>query len=94
MENTYDREFDVVPSRLRRPGAVVLEIDDEIRPSSILTTRPTRAITAGTGTCRELPASNGSATDVPTGSLLAIRGYGATGSATRSRRESQGFESL
>ena len=29
VENTYDREFDVVPSRLRRPGAVVLEIDDE-----------------------------------------------------------------
>jgi hypothetical protein len=24
-----DREYDVVPSRLRRPGAVVLEIDDE-----------------------------------------------------------------
>ena len=29
VDNTYDREFDVVPSRLRRPGAVVLEIDDE-----------------------------------------------------------------
>ncbi len=29
VENTYDREFDVVPARLRRPGAVVLEIDDE-----------------------------------------------------------------
>ncbi|HET9563240.1 MAG TPA: gephyrin-like molybdotransferase receptor GlpR [Mycobacterium sp.] len=29
VENTGDREFDVVPSRLRRPGAVVLEIDDE-----------------------------------------------------------------
>ncbi|BBZ18919.1 divisome protein SepX/GlpR [Mycolicibacterium gadium] len=29
VENTDDREFDVVPSRLRRPGAVVLEIDDE-----------------------------------------------------------------
>jgi len=29
VENTYDREFDLVPSRLRRPGAVVLEIDDE-----------------------------------------------------------------
>jgi hypothetical protein len=29
VENTYDPEFDVVPSRLRRPGAVVLEIDDE-----------------------------------------------------------------
>ena len=28
-ENTDDREFDVVPSRLRRPGSVVLEIDDE-----------------------------------------------------------------
>lgn len=28
VENAYDREFDVVPSRLRRPGAVVLEIDD------------------------------------------------------------------
>jgi hypothetical protein len=29
VENTYDREFDLVPSRLRRPGSVVLEIDDE-----------------------------------------------------------------
>ena len=29
VENAADREFDVVPSRLRRPGAVVLEIDDE-----------------------------------------------------------------
>jgi hypothetical protein len=29
VESTDDRAFDVVPSRLRRPGAVVLEIDDE-----------------------------------------------------------------
>ena len=29
VENTSDQEFDVVPARLRRPGAVVLEIDDE-----------------------------------------------------------------
>ncbi|BBX97874.1 divisome protein SepX/GlpR [Mycobacterium lacus] len=29
VENTHDREYEVVPSRLRRPGAVVLEIDDE-----------------------------------------------------------------
>jgi hypothetical protein len=29
VENANDREFDVVPSRLRRPGSVVLEIDDE-----------------------------------------------------------------
>jgi uncharacterized membrane protein len=29
VENTGDGEFDVVPSRLRRPGAAVLEIDDE-----------------------------------------------------------------
>ncbi|CAM4206858.1 hypothetical protein MB901379_03955 [Mycobacterium basiliense] len=29
VENAYDREYQVVPSRLRRPGAVVLEIDDE-----------------------------------------------------------------
>ncbi len=29
VENTADREYDLVPSRLRRPGAVVLEIDDE-----------------------------------------------------------------
>lgn len=29
VENTEDRDYDVVPSRLRRPGAVVLEIDDE-----------------------------------------------------------------
>jgi len=29
VENAHDREYDVIPSRLRRPGAVVLEIDDE-----------------------------------------------------------------
>ncbi|WP_374024685.1 gephyrin-like molybdotransferase receptor GlpR [Mycobacterium sp. HNNTM2301] len=29
VQNAYDRDYDVVPSRLRRPGAVVLEIDDE-----------------------------------------------------------------
>lgn len=29
VENTQDREFDVVPARLRRPGAAVLDIDDE-----------------------------------------------------------------
>jgi hypothetical protein len=29
VENTCDVEFDMIPSRLRRPGAVVLEIDDE-----------------------------------------------------------------
>jgi hypothetical protein len=29
VENAHDRQYDVVPSRLRRPGAVVLEIDDE-----------------------------------------------------------------
>jgi hypothetical protein len=29
VENTQDTEFDVVPARLRRPGSVVLEIDDE-----------------------------------------------------------------
>lgn len=29
VENTADREYDIVPSRLRQPGAAVLEIDDE-----------------------------------------------------------------
>lgn len=29
VENTHDQELDVIPSRLRRPGAVVLEIDEE-----------------------------------------------------------------
>lgn len=29
VENTEDREFDVVPARLRQPGAAVLDIDDE-----------------------------------------------------------------
>jgi hypothetical protein len=29
VESTYDRDYDIVPSRLRRPGAAVLEIDDE-----------------------------------------------------------------
>ena len=29
VENTEDRDLNVLPPRLRRPGAVVLEIDDE-----------------------------------------------------------------
>ena len=29
VENTEDHDLDLVPARLRRPGAVVLEIDDE-----------------------------------------------------------------
>ena len=29
VENTEDRDLDLLPPRLRRPGAVVLEIDDE-----------------------------------------------------------------
>ncbi|OAN39497.1 gephyrin-like molybdotransferase receptor GlpR [Mycolicibacterium iranicum] len=29
VENTSDRDYDVTPARLRRPGAAVLEIDDE-----------------------------------------------------------------
>ncbi|BBY31712.1 gephyrin-like molybdotransferase receptor GlpR [Mycolicibacterium sediminis] len=29
VENTDDPQYDVVPSRLKRPGAVVLDIDDE-----------------------------------------------------------------
>ena len=29
VESSEDEELDVVPSRLRRPGSVVLEIDDE-----------------------------------------------------------------
>jgi len=29
VENTEDQELDVVPARLKRPGAAVLEIDDE-----------------------------------------------------------------
>jgi uncharacterized membrane protein len=29
VENTDDRQFDLVPPRLRRPGSMVLEIDDE-----------------------------------------------------------------
>lgn len=29
VDNAYDREFDVVPSRLRHPGAAVLDVDDE-----------------------------------------------------------------
>jgi hypothetical protein len=29
VENTHDREYNVTPSRLRRPGAAVLEVDDE-----------------------------------------------------------------
>lgn len=29
VQNAHDREFDVVPSRLQRPGVAALEIDDE-----------------------------------------------------------------
>jgi hypothetical protein len=29
VENAEDEKLDVVPARLRRPGAAVLEIDDE-----------------------------------------------------------------
>ena len=94
VENTYDREYDVVPSRLRRPGAVVLEIDDEDPIFEHLDYAPyAPGITTGTGSCRERWGNSGSATSAATGSLLAIRGYGAVGSATRSHRVGQGFES-
>ena len=92
VENTYDREYDVVPSRLRRPGAVVLEIDDEDPIFEHLDYAP-YAAGVRLGSCRERSGSSGSATSAATGSLLAIRGYGAVGSATRSHREGQGFDS-
>ena len=54
VENTDDREFDVVPSRLRRPGAVVLEIDDE---DPDLRAPRLRAVGPRTTTCRGRPGS-------------------------------------
>ena len=54
VENTDDREFDLVPSRLRRPGAVVLEIDDEDPEFEHLDSHP-RPVTT---TCRGRPGSN------------------------------------
>ena len=50
VENTYDRDYDVVPSRLRRPGAVVLEIDDEDPMFEHLDYAPYAP--EGTATCR------------------------------------------
>ena len=95
VENAYDREYDLVPSRLRRPGAVVLEIDDEDPIFEHLDYAMPMRTLAGPGTCRAPSASSAgsSAVGAAAGSLLAIRGYGAVGSATRSHRVGQGFES-
>ena len=68
VENTYDREYDVVPSRLRRPGAVVLEIDDEDPVFEHLDYAPHAR--ESTGTWRGRSASSVSATPAATGSLI------------------------
>ncbi len=57
VENTHDREYDVVPSRLRRPGAVVLEIDDEDPIFEHLD--DARAMRAYGGWSRDLPRAVG-----------------------------------
>ncbi len=94
VENTYDREFEVVPSRLRRPGAVVLEIDDEDPIFEHLDYAPyARDYGWHAGLAASRWAVTGSATSTAAGSLLAIRGYGAVGSATRSHRVGLGFDS-
>lgn len=56
VENTRDREYDVVPSRLRRPGAVVLEIDDE---DPIFTHLESAAPIRNYGWPRDLPRAVG-----------------------------------
>ena len=91
MENTDDREFDVVPSRLRRPGSVVLEIDDEDPIFEHLDYAPSHV----TSTSRARPASSqlifgGHAA---AGSLYRYQGLWRSWSATRSHRVGQGFES-
>jgi len=55
VENTDDHEFDVVPSRLRRPGSVVLEIDDE---DPIFEAPSTTRLSPAASTCRARLASN------------------------------------
>ena len=67
MENAHDREYDVVPSRLRRPGAVVLEIDDEDPIFEHLDHRSASRTTAGPGTCRAPSARR------PRGSAIGLR---------------------
>ena len=96
VENTDDREFDVVPSRLRRPGAVVLEIDDEDPIFEHLDNGPfgTRLRPAARGRPVNRRRLVGFGVPAATGSLCyRTRGYGAVGSATRSHRVGQGFES-
>lgn len=56
VQNTRDREYDVVPSRLRRPGAVVLEIDDE---DPIFTHLESAAPIRNYGWPRDLPRAVG-----------------------------------
>ena len=92
VENTEDREFDVVPSRLRRPGAAVLDIDDEdpiFEHLDEVRVRPSLR-----------PAAGGRAVGhrFRQGGLRLVacqrpRGYSAVGSASRSHREGQGFDS-
>ena len=74
VENTADQEFDVVPSRLRRPGAACWRSTKRIPSSSISTTCPSRATT----TCRTRPGSRTRRTDFSrcpaAGSLLPVSG--------------------
>lgn len=65
------------------------------RSSRTWRARPRYGTTAGPGTCpgRWVSRARSSAIGAAAGSLLPIRGYGAVGSATRSHRVGQGFES-
>ncbi len=92
VENTGDGEFDVVPARLRRRVPRCWRSTTRTRPSSTWTTPGSPAST----TCRGRPGSSHRFRP-PQVFLVACyrsRGYSAVGSASRSHREGQGFDSL
>ena len=75
--------------RRRRPG-------DRRRRPDLRASRvrdPGAGVQLAPGPAARRWAVDGSATSAATGSLLPIRGYGAVGSATRSHRVGQGFDS-
>ena len=94
VENTHDHEYDVVPSRLRRPGARGAgdrRRGPDLRAPGLRGAAAQLRLAAGPAARRRPVARFG--LRAAAGSLLAIRGYGAVGSATRSHRVGQGFES-
>ena len=92
VENTNDMEFDVVPARLRRPGSVVLEIDDEDPIFEHLDYAPFAREYDLPRRCRSV-ARISSGTPALVACATGTRGYSAVGSASRSHREGQGFDS-